>query len=234
MGLYRGVCATSGAVGVEKCVALGIYKGCLPEKRAPTTLESVGASALAGFASGSTQGPVEAVKVRAMTLHSEASEMGRGWRSVIGMELKALSTLGVRDIMKSTAISSLRDSYSTVWFLVPYELVKSTVKRWQQPGSSNTFPAVVAGVVSGPISWLSIYPVEIYRIHTFTAGAAQGAPGRGLVNVLADVQRIHRSGGGGLRGCRVWFRGFAGMFFFSCLKYPVTMAVFENVHDLIG
>jgi len=234
-GMYRGVYSPCCSVGLEKCIALGVYKWCLGGEASPTTSHAVAASAVAGTAAGLTLGPVEVVKTRAMTAFAPAKE-GRapGWLSLLRMELCALSRLSIRDAARSTGLICLRDGYGTVWFLVPYECIKRAVQSRLPGDSASTLPAMVAGMVCGPIGWLSIYPLEVYRIRTLQAEAAspRGAGIRAQLSVvLANVRQIHASGGGGLQGLGIWFRGFAGVSLLSCLKMPVTMAIFEGMRS---
>lgn len=232
VGFYRGLCSPCLSVGLEKCVALGTYKWCLRDTPSPSTAEAVRASALAGVTAGLTIGPMEAIKVRTITQQAGArsSPGGFGLWSLLRMELGALSNLSVREAAKSTAFVCARDGLGTVGFLVPYECVKQAVQRAQPERAHSLLPAMVAGVVCGPIGWLSIYPLEVYRIHVFQATASTAkaqASERGIPAVIANIRQIHRRGGGGLRGLGVWFRGFAGVSLLSSLKMPVTMVVFE-------
>lgn len=219
--MFAGICSPCFYVGLWKGIVLGMNKTILDARGPqPSQADILFASCVSGVAGGLAIGPLELVKVRAMS-----SKLQRGG-SLVRLELTELCRANIWDMLRSSRLLALRDAAGTPFFLGTYELTFRWLRRDAPEGSSPMRSAMIAGAVAGPIGWISIYPIEVYRINASQAGDCASR------NVWSHIR--HMSGGRlTMRSLRdVWFKGAVAAVIRSMICIPITMAVFESCRGL--
>mmetsp|Transcript_78548 Transcript_78548/g.230429 ORF Transcript_78548/g.230429 Transcript_78548/m.230429 type:complete len:344 (-) Transcript_78548:170-1201(-) len=134
---------------------------------------------------------------------------------------------GARNLLRGVHILLLRDCYATGVFLGSYEYIRRWAKDCELvsaacSGSSSRGPdmlvSMLAGAISGPLGWVSCYPIEVVRIRWQAAAAG---PGR-WSSVFQCARHIYSTG-----GVNAFFRGLPLCCARSSLQISVTMAIFE-------
>lgn len=215
--MFAGIVSPCVYVGLWKGIVLGLNKKILEHRGPePSQTDILFASVVSGIAGGIAIGPLELVKVRAMS-----SSLSKD-TNILRLELAELRKAKVLDMLRSSRFLALRDALGTPFFLGTYEPLFRWLRRDAPEGSSPIPSAMLAGMVAGPIGWISIYPVEVYRIN------ASRVVQDGQQTVMERVR--HLSGGSlTLRSIStVWYKGLVAAVMRSVICIPVTMAVFES------
>jgi len=216
--LYSGVFSQCATLGAYRAISLGVTKHLMSKvKGEPTLWQLAGASAFAGSVGALVIGPSEIVKTRAMVDQSAGSSFWAG----LQREYRALRSLSAKDLACALRIIAVRDAGGNAFFMLTYEALFQAGRRRLDSGSGSTLAAAMAaGAVAGPMGWITVYPIEIYRIKLQTETQPVSPE-----SLLARVQRFH--GGKGIGGISQWWRGCPGCCLRSVIQIPITMGAFE-------
>jgi len=226
--LYSGIYSPCLSVGLWKGITLGTHHSIMAQlvklkgvgSKDKLSLHDVACSGcISGAISASICTPFELIKSRAQ-LEKAAASAKTSNTSIYLKELRQVAKLsqqeGILGVTRGLPLLFARDFPATGVFLGTYECLK----RWaiDNFGASQQVAAVFAGTISGPIGWISCYPIEVTRI-VYQSDAKWTS--------YADVvSHLYRSG-----GVRIFFRGLYGCCLRSIFQIGSTMAVFETLRE---
>jgi len=229
-GMYSGVFSPCISVGAWKGAVLGTHHQLLSlvakrrhlKKEELPMLDVTLCACLAGATGAAACSPFEMIKSRAQLGAGEALASGGGQRGagLVLRELREVSQLvradGAAGLTRGLPLLFMRDFPATGVFLGTYEALFRHLKS--DRGWPTTASALVSGVISGPIGWVSCYPVEMVRI--FYQGGRSDS-------YLGCVREIYRQS-----GAAGFFRGLPTCCARSAFQIGGTMAVFEQLRAL--
>jgi solute carrier family 25 carnitine/acylcarnitine transporter 20/29 len=172
---YRGVMAPVASYGIIKATTFGVYGNCLDyfAKRAgnpahtPTLMEIILAGHLAGFAAATVMTPADRIKV---TMQANVGT-GLVWaNSTVGCAQHLIKTEGVKGLFRGFTATASRDGPGMALYYIIYDVAKKTIPGWSDKLDEHTgkpkhtaLQMLAFGGMSGVISWLPVYPIDIIK-----------------------------------------------------------------------
>lgn len=218
---FSGIAWPCMSTGAWKAIVLSsnqIYLG--GDTKNPPLPKLMAAASMAGATGGLIMGPFELLKTRSMVIGQMTNRVRM---SPILRELQVIRSVSPKDFLRSMQLLILRDSIGFTGYFIAYEAAKRIIES-HAPAMGPAATGFIGGLLSGPLGWFTIYPIEIYRIHVQTRAQAQLASKNcARDSVMGNIRAIQATGWGPLP----WFRGCLTCCLRASLQIPVTMGVFE-------
>lgn len=206
---YRGVAAPMTSYGVIKSITFGSYGNTLDYFRKSreskgtwtgkhTMFELFLAGCIGGFACTVVMAPNDRIKVQMQLAASE----GKPFRNVLECGRYIVQTEGVfteRGLMRGWASTAVRDVPGMSGYYVVYEAIKRAWKPWGKDGQHSDMQNLTAGGISGQISWLPVYPMDVIKSR-IQARAGSSNAYKGMVHAATHMLRTE--------GPFVFYKGF--------------------------
>mmetsp|Transcript_40548 Transcript_40548/g.49185 ORF Transcript_40548/g.49185 Transcript_40548/m.49185 type:complete len:344 (-) Transcript_40548:234-1265(-) len=175
---YKGVQAPLVSYGLIKATTFGVYGNCLDyfAERAgdpfhtPTFTEIVIAGHLSGFAAAFIMAPSDAIKI-----HMQAASQGKGvfHESTWGCAKHIVKTEGVGALFRGFTPTALRDGPGMALYYIIYDLCKKYLPGLNEDGSHTALQMMAFGGLSGVVSWLPVYPLDVIKSRIQAPGGNQ-------------------------------------------------------------
>ena len=187
---YRGIAAPMSSYGLIKSITFGSYGNCLDAFKKQrmnngswdgthTMFELFVAGCVGGFACTVVMAPNDRIKVQ---MQLSASE-GRPFKGVIDCGKHIVKEHGVftsKGLFRGWGATASRDVPGMSGYYVVYEAIKRYWAPWGKDGKHSDLQNLTAGGLSGQISWLPVYPMDVIKSRIQArAGSANAYKGIG-------------------------------------------------------
>lgn len=163
-GLYRGMTSPLGGVAVINAIVFGVHGNM--QKRMGST-DSLAphfiTGAVAGFVQSAICSPMELVKTRV--------QLSVDKRGPLNCLKNIYKCEGTRGVFKGLGITTLREVPAFGSYFLTYEMLTRTENNVQ----ASTATMLLAGGISGCVSWVIVYPVDVVKSR-IQADGMQGLP----------------------------------------------------------
>ena len=206
---YRGIAAPMSSYGLIKSITFGSYGNCLDMFRKQhetkgtwtgtnSLFELFVAGCVGGFACTVVMAPNDRIKVQMQLAASE----GRPFKNVIDCGRHIVKSEGVfteRGLFRGWLSTASRDVPGMSGYYVVYELIKRNWTPWGKDGKHSDLQNLTAGGLSGQISWLPVYPMDVIKSRIQARAGTENAY-KGISDAASKMLRAE--------GPLIFYKGF--------------------------
>mmetsp|Transcript_341 Transcript_341/g.681 ORF Transcript_341/g.681 Transcript_341/m.681 type:complete len:307 (+) Transcript_341:113-1033(+) len=170
---YRGIAAPMSSYGIIKSITFGSYGNCLDAFKKSRVAngtwtgehsmsELFTAGCVGGAACTVVMAPNDRIKVQ---MQLSASE-GRPFKGVVDCGKYIIQTNGVigdKGLFRGWTATAMRDIPGMSGYYVAYEAIKKAWAPWGANGKHTDLQNLTAGGLSGQLSWLPVYPMDVIK-----------------------------------------------------------------------
>mmetsp|Transcript_6232 Transcript_6232/g.8043 ORF Transcript_6232/g.8043 Transcript_6232/m.8043 type:complete len:307 (+) Transcript_6232:75-995(+) len=170
---YRGIAAPMSSYGLIKSITFGSYGNTLDVFKKKhiaagtwagthTMFELFVAGCIGGFACTGVMAPNDRIKVQ---MQLSASE-GRPFKGVIDCGKYIVAENGIftkKGLFRGWTATAARDVPGMSGYYVAYEAIKKVWTPWGKDGKHSDMQNLTAGGLSGQLSWLPVYPMDVIK-----------------------------------------------------------------------
>lgn len=225
-GLYKGMTSPLAGVAFINALIFGVYGNVQRSLPFPESLQSIFvAGATAGLSQSFICCPMELVKLR-MQIQEDSIRHGalspttkivKRYQGPMDCVRQIHSTNGVRGFFQGFGITALREAPAFGIYFASYEFFMSCFQRADN-GPIGAFPILMAGGLSGIVSWVFTYPLDVVK----TRIQVDGENGSRMYSNMVDCTvKSYKA-----EGYKVFFKGIMSTI---VRAFPTNAATFVVV-----